>query len=251
LKLNTNGPSPTLKKNVDEFNHDIASNAGYRYTTNAPYSSQVANRRISKAIEAICAEIMSSIKTGIDIGCGDGTYTLELERHFPAIDWTGFDPAAEAIELGRKKTTRTQFLVGNILDEKSFPKNKYDIGIVRGVLHHLSTQMLAIANAGLLSNRIIIIEPNGNNPILKYLEKNSKYHIEHEEQSFSSRQLKKWCEKSGFKILKTNFIGFVPFFFPTPLARMIYFFQPLFEKIPYLAHFLGAQIVLVLEKKAT
>lgn len=238
----------TQKKNVSEFNSDVKENNGYKYTTNAPFSSIVSNKRIT---EATIKFIPINSKTIIDIGCGDGSYTNALKKAFPDKKFTGFDPAKDAIEIAKTKNINNdiEFLVGDLLNISTFPQNKFDLGIVRGVLHHLPNGYLGVANSIHLSDRIIIIEPNGNNPILKYIEKNSKYHIEHEEQSFTSNLLKEWCEKSGFIVEKIDFIGFVPFFFPTFLSKIIYFFQPFLELIYPLKKYFGAQIILICKKK--
>ncbi|MCW5908393.1 MAG: methyltransferase domain-containing protein [Chitinophagales bacterium] len=237
----------TVKKNVSEFNSDVLANEGYRYTSNAPYSSVVSNKRITDETEKLLKKI-GNVKAVIDIGCGDGTYTAELKQRLPDIAFTGFDPASEAIGLAQKKYPACSFIVGNVLDVTTFPERKFDVAVIRGVIHHLPTQSEAIKNAALLSNRIIIIEPNGNNPILKWIEKNSEYHIQHEEQSFTSSFLQKICADNGLQIKHLSFIGFVPFFFPEFPSKLIYFFQPLLEKIPFLGKYFGAQTVILAEK---
>jgi 2-polyprenyl-3-methyl-5-hydroxy-6-metoxy-1,4-benzoquinol methylase len=236
----------TQKKNVSEFNQDVKANEGYKYTTNAPFSSIVANKRIT---DATIKYIPKQSKTIIDIGCGDGIYTNDLKRELQDLEFTGFDPASDAINIANKKYQNINFIVGDLLNEETFPKEKYDVGIIRGVLHHLPNAQQGISKSIQLSDTIIIIEPNGNNPILKYIEKTSQYHIDHEEQSFKSDDLIDWCEKSGFKVSKMEFIGFVPFFFPSLLAKVIYFFQPILEKIPLLGKYFGAQIIMFCQKK--
>lgn len=239
--------SNTVKQNVQEFNSDVMDNGGYRYTQNAPYSSIVSNKRITDETEKVLNRI-GGVKTVIDIGCGDGTYTAELKQRLPNIEFTGFDPANVAIDIAKGKYTNCSFLVGNVLDPSTFPAKKYDVAIIRGVIHHLPTQSEAVKNAALLSNRVLIIEPNGNNPILKWIEKNSEYHVKHEEQSFTSDFLSGICTGNGLKVKYLSFIGFVPFFFPTFPSKVIYFFQPLFEKVPLLGKFFGAQTVILAEK---
>lgn len=236
----------TQKKNVSEFNSDVKANSGYKYTTNAPYSSIVSNKRIT---DATIKYIPTNSLSIIDIGCGDGAYTGELKKVFPSKNFTGFDPAFEAIEIAKTKQKDINFLVGDLLNDSTFPSTTYDVGIIRGVLHHLPNAYKGIENSIKLSNKMIIIEPNGNNPILKWIEKNSKYHLEHEEQSFSSKQLIDWSEKAGYKVVKLDYIGFVPFFFPTFLSKIIYFFQPFLELIPPLKKYFGAQIIMLCEKK--
>lgn len=239
--------SETIKKNVGEFNTDVLENGGYRYTQNAPYSSIVSNKRITDETERFINSI-GRIKTVIDVGCGDGTYTAELKQRLPNIDFTGFDPASEAIALASDKYPNCKFIVGDVLNSATFPPQKYDLAIIRGVIHHLPTQAEAVKNAAILSKRVLIIEPNGNNPILKWIEKNSEYHVQHEEQSFSSDFLQGICIQNGMQVKAMTFIGFVPFFFPTLPAKIIYALQPLLEKIPLLGKYFGAQTVILAEK---
>lgn len=236
---------PYSKKNVEEFNDDVKSNEGYLYTTHPPLSSVLANGRISEAVE----KHIFSCKTLVDIGCGDGVYTGEIKKRVPRLLVEGFDPARDAILSAQKKYPDIAFKVINILDENIRAKSRaFEVGILRGVLHHLSDQELAIKNALAISDMLIIVEPNGNNPILKIIEKISPYHRKHEEQSFTSSRLEKWCIQAGARIVFKEFIGFVPFFCPAPLAKIIHFFQPALEKIPVVREFFSAQIVLVCRK---
>ncbi len=234
------------KKNVSVFNEDVRENKGYRYTSNAPFSSVVANLRQTQETVKL---IPANAKSLVDIGCGDGTYTIELANARPDLQVAGFDPAAVAIELAKEKRPDIDFQVANLLDANSLPDKKYDVGVIRGVLHHLTDPPLAIENAARIAHKVIIIEPNGNNPILKVIEKTSKYHIEHEERSFSQKLLTHWCHEKGLKVESLTVIGFVPFFFPTVLAKIIYFFQPFLELFWPLKKFFGAQIVIVASKK--
>lgn len=235
----------TQKQNVSEFNDDVRENKGYRYTTNASFSSIVANRRMTEATIEVLPKDARRI---LDVGCGDGTYTRALKESLPDREFIGFDPAAEAIEVARQRSKDTSYVVADLLNPQTFPQARYDAAIIRGVIHHLPDALGGIRNSGLLSDRLIIIEPNGNNPILKWIERHSKYHLAHEEQSFSSGQLCAWCEQAGFKVRRINFIGFVPFFFPTWLAKVIYFFQPLLERVYWLKKYFGAQTVIYCEK---
>lgn len=231
----------TQKKNVAEFNSDIATNDGYQYTTNAPYSSIFANRRIT---EAIVERIPHDVTSIVDIGCGDGTYTGELAEFFPGIEITGIDPAEEAVARCRRKFPAVNFTVADLLAPGTLPRKIFDVGIIRGVVHHLPDGALGIANAARICNRLIVLEPNGNNPVLKWIERNSRYHIEHEEQSFSSRELESWCRAAGYNRISLDYINFVPMFFPTVPSRIIHSCQPLLERIYPLKKYLAGQIIL-------
>lgn len=237
---------PTVKDNVTAFNTDVTHNAGYLYTTNAPYSAIVANKRMS---DAIMAAIPAHATHIIDLGCGDGVYTAEIAAAFPHAHVSGNDPAAEAISAAQLRFPAVTFTVANILDEQTNTATKADVSILRGVIHHLphDSQVSAIANARQISQRLIICEPNGNNPILKYIETHSAYHIAHEEQSFTTETLVAWCRAAGWQRITVQYIGFVPFFFPELPARIIHAIQPLLERIPIINTYLSAQIVIVCE----
>lgn len=237
----------SLKQNVDEFNRNATENGGFLYTTNALFSSHVANKRIS---DEIFRFIKSTYKTLVDIGCGDGTYTENIRQNFPHLDVSGFDPAGAAIEVAREKYPLVHFETINLLDEQlPVPEKKYDVAVIRGVLHHLSDQQRAITNAFRLADNLIIMEPNGNNPILKLIEKTSKYHIEHEEQSFFEWQLKSWIRSAGGQVDSWSYVGYVPFFFPTRPAKMIYAVQPFLEKVPVLKHIFSAQFIVACSRR--
>lgn len=236
-----------LKQNVEVFNLNVQENGGFLYTTNASFSSIVANKRINDEVYKF---IKPTYKTLIDIGCGDGVYTNEIKKQFPNLQVTGFDPASKAVENANKKFPEINFKTINLLDDNiPVPTQKYDVGIIRGVLHHLTDQQKAIENAFRFTDNLIIIEPNGNNPILKIIEKFSKYHIEHEEQSFPEWKIKKWIGNINGQVKEWSYIGYIPYFFPTLPSKIIYFFQPFLEKMPIIRHFFTGQFVIVCSKK--
>jgi len=238
--------SSKLKENVKIFNQDAETNEGFIYNTNSKFSSVVASKRITDAINGLITINIDSI---IDLGCGDGIYTNEIKKQFPHVLITGIEPAANAIKIAQLKYNNINFVVSNVYDAEYLGDKHYDLSIFRGVIHHTSDPELAIKNASLISDKMILLEPNGNNFILKLIEKHSKYHIEHEEQSFSTNQLVEWCDNSGWEVKSLTYIGFVPIFFPTILSKIIYFFQPMLEKIPILNKYLSGQVLILCDKK--
>lgn len=235
-----------VKKNVGQFDLDVKNNDGYIYTTNNKFSSIVASKRITDSMNQFIEE---DVKTLIDIGCGDGTHVDSIKKFRPDLNITGVEPAANAIDIAKSKYKNIVFEVASIYDDEYFKGKHFDLAIFRGVLHHVSDPELAIKKITGFADKMLIVEPNGNNFILKIIERYSKYHIEHEEQSFSSSTLKIWCENSGWNIKALTFIGFVPIFFPTIPSKIIYFFQPLLEKLPVINKYLSGQIVILCEKR--
>jgi ubiquinone/menaquinone biosynthesis C-methylase UbiE len=233
-----------IKKNVEAFNADVRANAGYQYTSDSVYSAVVANERITVAT---LAHIGPDVETVLDLGCGDGTYTAAIARSRPTLRIVGVDAAEEAVREARRRYSGIEFRTADALDASTYPDRTFDLAIARGVLHHLSDPATAVRNLARVARRVIIIEPNGNNPVLKIIEKASKYHREHEERSFTARRLRRWCSDAGAHVDSLSYIGFVPFYFPTPLAKLIHGVQPVLEKLPLLPNLLAAQIVIVLE----
>lgn len=236
----------TQKRNVAEFNSDVAANGGYQYTTNAQYSAVVANQRMTAAAVEL---IPKGAKTIVDLGCGDGTYTGELASHFPGVEILGLDPATDAVARAQRLYPAVSFGAADLLRPETLPKQQFDVGIIRGVIHHLPEGSAGIVNAAKISRTLIVIEPNGNNPVLKWIEKHSQYHIDHEEQSYSSHELTAWCRQAGYSKITVDYIGFIPMFFPTALAKIIHFFQPLLERIYPLKKYFAGQIVLFCEDR--
>lgn len=240
----------TTKRNVSQFNEDVLKTGSYEYTTER-LSAQLANARISTVI---ANSFDFSDKTILDLGCGDGTYTLE----FPSLGIKkiiGLDPAEVAIEAATARvqklgiSEKVQFKVGNIYSLKHFLDNSpIDCIIIRGVLHHLPDPAKAIAELSSFNGTIIVLEPNGLNPVLKLLEKFSHYHIEHEERSFRPNLICSWLTSAGFNISSQQVINLVPFFCPDWMAKTLKTIEPLFENIPVIRNFVCGQSIIVAQK---
>lgn len=90
-----------VKKNVSEFNRDVNEMGSYAYTTDR-LSSNEANLRLTTSIRDIYD---FSGKKVLDIGCGDGSYTLEFcELGVKKI--VGIDPADKAIDAATDKAEK-------------------------------------------------------------------------------------------------------------------------------------------------
>ena len=117
----------------------------------------------------------------------------------------GVDPATAAVARARRlagslNLKNCLFRVGNIYELAVDPTDCFDIAVLRGVLHHLPDPQRAVTVAVALAPVIMIVEPNGLNPILKMLERFSPYHLRHEEQSFLPRTVDTWCTNAGATI---------------------------------------------------
>jgi len=212
------------------FNKDVTDNSGYLYTTAAKLSSRLANKRLSDA--TLCALSFEG-KRVIDIGCGDGTYTIELFDRANPTTICGIDPAEKAIEIATTKVENRPISFTTASAYKlPFDDRSFDIAHLRGVLHHMDDPAQALKEAFRVASNVIVIEPNGYNPILKLIEHFSKYHIDHEEKSYPPHRLDRWVNQHGGRVVSKRMIGLVPFFCPDSAAYFLKLIEPLAENIP-------------------
>ena len=120
---------------------------------------------------------------------------------------------------------------------------------MQSILHHDDDPADIIREAFRLAPVILIHEPNGNNFGLKIIEKTSRYHREHGEKSYRSRQIARWIQQAGGEIQWRRFAGFVPMFCPDWLAKLMKAAEPLVEGTPGLRALGCAVFVVVATRK--
>lgn len=217
---------------VEAFERDAARNLGYLYTTNARLSSKLANRRLT---EAALAATDFNDKRVLDVGCGDGTYTVDLFEEGHPRSIYGFDPAQEAVSVARQKISgRPIAFAAHDAYAVPLDSDSFDIAHLRGVLHHLDRPAEVLREALRLAPRLIVIEPNGYNLALKCVEKLSRYHREHGERSYAPSRLDRWVREVGGRVCARRFVGLVPFFCPDWLARALKSAERTIERAPVL-----------------
>jgi ubiquinone/menaquinone biosynthesis C-methylase UbiE len=233
---------------VEAFNRDAVANAGYLYTNHARLSSVLANERLTRAV-LDSADFRG--KTVLDVGCGDGTYTLELFASAQPSRIHAVDRAEQAIELGRRRAgDRPITFEACSAESLPFPDGSFDIALLRGVLHHLDRPTDALREAMRVARLLVVTEPNGYNPVLKVLERVSPYHVEHEERSFFPATLATWIRRLGGSVRSLRYVGLVPFFCPDPMARALKAVEPALERAPVLRNLCCGTYVLVVAPPA-
>lgn len=215
---------------VSPFDRDATHNRGYLYTTNASLSSELANRRLTQAALQV-SDFRG--KRVLDVGCGDGTYTVELfDGGLPARIYA-FDPSCEAIGIARQKVAgRDITFAVHDASNLPLPDRSFDVAHLRGVLHHVDRPVEVLREAFRLAPELIVLEPNGYNPVLKLIEKTSRYHREHGEKSYSAASLDRWVRELGGRVTTRQWVGLVPFFCPDWAARALKTIEPVIERLP-------------------
>lgn len=238
------------KKKINRFDQDVTSYGGYLYTIElSKKSSKLANKRLTEITKLMTREIRG--KKVIDIGCGDGTYTYELYRWGKPKIMVGIDISREAINLARKKFGRRKN--GLVFKHCScyeipYAKGEFDIAIVRGLLHHLDNPAGGLSKIVEITERVLVIEPNGYNPLLKLIEKISPYHRQHGEKSYFPRTMRTLIKNLNRKVIKETYVGLVPFFCPDWAAGLLKKSEPLLERTPILRNFFCGVYVILLAR---
>lgn len=243
------------EKNVSVYNQDVKKLGRYEYTGEDRYSAITAGRKQSE-------EILRSIKSLklkkpykiLDVGSGDGTYTFELYEKLNPKLIVGFDFSKGGVEIARKRVKKKdarkiKFVNSSIYNVDKKIREKFNVAVIRGVLHHLYYPQRGIKAVCKLADVIVVAEPNGYSPLMKIMEKISPYHRRHEEKSYFPPTLNSWFKKNGFRIKKQYFFGPVPFFFPEMPARIIKKIEPFIENVPYVNRIYCASNLIIYEKK--
>ena len=213
-----------------QFDKDILIHGGYQYTNQSRLSSVLANEHFTKATLQIG---IFKGKNVLDLGCGDGTYTIELYDRGQAKSIVGVDVAQEAIGFAnQKKGDRKITYFHQDVCGLTFPDDSFDIATLRGLLHHMDDPQQGVKEVLRVAREVVIIEPNGYNIILKCIERFSSYHREHKERSFSSLLIDRWIRESGGRVVGRKWICLVPMFCPNWMAASLKMIEPLIEKIP-------------------
>lgn len=236
------------------FNEDIMSSGSYIYTKKEIFSARLVHKRITKENVDLLKKHFSNKIRILDVGCGDGTCSLELLSLFKPTKILGFDAAGEAIKYAKSIIKNNQankifFQKCNIYNiNKIIKKNDYDLAIIRSVLHHLDNPQLAIDNVCKLVNKIIVLDPNGYNPILKIIEKTSHYHRQHAEKSYFPYQIDDWFLNNDFTLKTRKIFNIIPYFCDKHFALFLKKLEPFFENIPIIKNFCCSQNLSFYEK---
>ena len=233
------------ERNVEQFNKDIISHGSYVYN-NGRLSSEFASERTNREIEN---NYSFAGKRVLDLGCGDGRYSLYLASTLPVESVVGIDAAELVVEVNNEKAEtlglndKVRFQVGDIYNLEL--KEHFDCVVMRWMMHHLPDPALAIKKIASLTDTLIIADPNGWNPVLKLLERFSPYHIEHDEKSFVLRNVVKWVEQAGFNVSHTKYVNLVPMFCPDWMAKICKTFEPVVEMLPIVRNICCGQFILI------
>jgi 2-polyprenyl-3-methyl-5-hydroxy-6-metoxy-1,4-benzoquinol methylase len=233
--------------NVEVFDRDAAEHGGYVYTSEASLSSRLATQR-SRDVIVELAELDG--RSVIDMGCGDGYYSLQIWELAQPRLMVAVDAAGKAVESARRRRTtqKVEYAVADV-HRLPFSDDSFDVALVQSILHHDDDPRDVIREAFRLAPEIVIHEPNGNNLGLKIIERTSTYHRQHGEKSYRPMQMTRWVREAGGEVSSLRFAGLVPMFCSDWLARVMKRLEPIVESLPMLRAQGCAVYVMVARRK--
>jgi SAM-dependent methyltransferase len=119
-------------------------------------------QRINEAREAFVREFLPawidglSLKTAIDVGCGQGYFSEALQRL--GLSVTACDARQENVEEALRKYPQISFRVANVENGDLKDFGKFDLVFCFGLLYHLENPFAALRNLHTLTVKVLILE---------------------------------------------------------------------------------------------
>lgn len=219
---------------IERYNRDLDEMGGYIYTAKKVRKSMdLFNKRATMAVANL---IDFKGKSVIDVGCGDGTYSIELVEKLGAESVVGVEPS-NACELAQEKfghyAPSVRFVRGSAY-ELQYNDFEFDVAMMRGVLHHLDDPKSGLAEMFRVAKKVFLLEPNGYNAVIKFLEKVSPYHKTHRERSFAPKKIRHMARSLGAEAVRESYSSLVPLLCPDRLATFLDWLSPRWEKLLFL-----------------
>jgi len=135
-----------------------------------------------------------------DLGCGDGTLTLEMAKFASRV--VGIDTNPEILASARQKIERLGFknvkLISEDIEQLSLPSKSLDVVFFSQSLHHLDNPQ------GSLKEAARILRSGGQIMIMELATHNEKWVLEklnHKWLGFEKENLEKYIQSAGFNLI--------------------------------------------------
>jgi len=193
----------------------------------AMYRSGDVERHVLHRMWNIAVEIADELgmpRSGriLDFGCGDGAFANQvLAPLYRAID--GYDKAPAAIERARATSpgAHLTFAAADLVSFDYDTMPRYDGAFLMGILHHIKQAAPSIVRSlARRTDRMVVLEPNGDNLMRKALEMTPMYRRAGED-SFRTREIIEVFADAGWRTVVHRRCNIFPNFAPGLLYRLL------------------------------
>lgn len=157
----------------------------------------------------------------LDLGCGDGAFANHSLKGYGRVD--GYDLAPASIERARKNAPgeHYHYEAADLIKFDYGKLPRYDGVFMIGILHHVKQATPDIvAKIANITDRVIVLEPNGDNLLRKALELTPAYKAAGED-SFRTKEIIGIFEKAGFETKVSKRMNLFPNFTPGFIYRAL------------------------------
>lgn len=206
----------------------------------AMFSSDVVGTHITRRMWQIALEFGWNLglrpqSRVLDLGCGDGAFVNEvLAQNFTAVDGLDFSETAIGVARVNSPGSQVNFRARDITKLEPGELRGYDGAFLMGILHHVKPRAGSIIRA--MSEdlpRAIVMEPNGNNMMRRFLELTPAYRAAGEA-SFTTTRVKRMFEDVGYRCISWRRLNLFPNFTPKQIFRLLGGLEPMIEQTPVL-----------------
>ena len=158
----------------------------------------------------------------LDLGCGDGSFANQvLSPRFSTVHGVDFSKAGISKAQRDSRSAQTTFNSMDLVVEDIHQLGTFDGVFMVGILHHVKARTPEIMRAvRAMTDRVVVLEPNGAHPVRKILELTPSYRAAGED-SFTARQLGSMFETAGYRCVVWRRLNLFPNFTPEPLFRLL------------------------------
>jgi len=180
----------------------------------------------------------------LELGCGDGAFAVEmLGRRYRRV--VALDKSRAAIERAAARPAHgdVRFLVADVTTHEYADGERWDGVFLMGFLHHVKRGTpVVIERLSRVAPKVVVVEPNGNNPMRKALERLPSYRTGGEE-SFRLAELVRIFAGAGYRLHQRVPINLFPPFAPDALFPLVRRVERLVEATPALHAFCSSHVL--------
>lgn len=204
------------------------------------YSSSEVESNTYDTIGSVAVEMGTALGLGknsriLDLGCGDGRLANTIfASSFGHIE--GIDLSQSAIDRAKTMQAKANmnFTAADITTLNYDTLGHFDGVFLFGILHHVKSATPDILRKlSLITDKLIVMEPNGNNVLRKILEQTRSYK-DMGEDSFRTREFEDILARSAFRKREWRRLNLFPNFTPPAIFRMLKPIEPIIEKNSFL-----------------